>query len=81
MPAHERGMRMLAAEQAAMGAGIACSMVLRPAGLYGPERHPGRFGGQDPGGGGQAVNLVHPMMWWPPASCCWNRARMEMPTT
>ncbi|HDZ8882908.1 TPA: SDR family NAD(P)-dependent oxidoreductase [Aeromonas dhakensis] len=60
MPAHERGRRMLAAEQATMGAGIACSMVLRPAGLYGPERHPGRFlAGKILEGGGQAVNLVH----------------------
>ncbi|MEE9691251.1 NAD-dependent epimerase/dehydratase family protein [Aeromonas hydrophila] len=60
MPAHERGMRMLASEQAAMGAGIPCAMVLRPAGLYGPQRHPGRFlAGKTLEGGGQAVNLVH----------------------
>ena len=58
MPAHERGMRMLASEQAAMGAGIPCAMVLRPAGLYGPQRHPGRFlAGKTLEGGGQAVNL------------------------
>ncbi|MNZ92575.1 NAD dependent epimerase/dehydratase family protein [compost metagenome] len=59
-PAHARGERMLAAEQAVLGAGFACAMVLRPAGLYGPERHPGHFlAGKTVTGGGQAVNLVH----------------------
>ncbi|MDF2413170.1 SDR family oxidoreductase [Aeromonas sp. 1HA1] len=59
-PAHARGMRMLAAEQAVLDAGVECAMVLRPAGLYGPERHPGRFlAGKTLEGGGQAVNLVH----------------------
>ncbi|MEG0006676.1 MAG: NAD-dependent epimerase/dehydratase family protein [Aeromonas sp.] len=59
-PAHARGERMLAAEQAVLGAGFACALVLRPAGLYGPARHPGRFlAGKTLAGGGQAVNLVH----------------------
>ncbi|MGS3142314.1 NAD-dependent epimerase/dehydratase family protein [Aeromonas sanarellii] len=59
-PAHERGMRMRAAELAVLDAGFACAMVLRPAGLYGPDRHPGRFlAGKTLAGGGQAVNLVH----------------------
>lgn len=59
-PAHGRGERMLAAEQAVQGAGFDCTMVLRPAGLYGPGRHPGRFlAGKTLAGGGQAVNLVH----------------------
>lgn len=59
-PAHARGERMLAAEQAVQGAGFDCAMVLRPAGLYGPARHPGRFlAGKTLAGGGQAVNLVH----------------------
>lgn len=59
-PAHARGMRMLAAEQAVLATGFECAMVLRPAGLYGPERHPGRFlAGKTLEGGGQAVNLVH----------------------
>lgn len=59
-PAHARGARMLAAEQAVQGAGFACAMVLRPAGLYGPARHPGHFlAGKTLDGGGQAVNLVH----------------------
>ncbi|MCH7370587.1 NAD-dependent epimerase/dehydratase family protein [Aeromonas sp. MR16] len=59
-PAHARGMRMLAAEQGVLGAGFECAMVLRPAGLYGPDRHPGRFlAGKTLAGGAQAVNLVH----------------------
>ena len=59
-PAHERGERMLAAEHAVLQAGFECALVLRPAGLYGPERHPGRFlAGKTLAGGGQAVNLVH----------------------
>lgn len=59
-PAHERGERMLAAERVVLSAGFECAMVLRPAGLYGPERHPGRFlAGKTLAGGGQAVNLVH----------------------
>ncbi|MFQ2094156.1 NAD-dependent epimerase/dehydratase family protein [Aeromonas taiwanensis] len=59
-PSHERGARMRAAELAVLGGGFACAMILRPAGLYGPERHPGRFlAGKTLAGGGQAVNLVH----------------------
>ncbi|MGY3858383.1 NAD-dependent epimerase/dehydratase family protein [Aeromonas intestinalis] len=59
-PLHERGERMLAAERAVLAAGFECAMVLRPAGLYGPDRHPGRFlAGKTLAGGGQAVNLVH----------------------
>ncbi|MGY3942659.1 NAD-dependent epimerase/dehydratase family protein [Aeromonas tecta] len=59
-PAHARGARMLAAEQAVQAAGFECAMVLRPAGLYGPARHPGQFlAGKTLDGGDQAVNLVH----------------------
>ncbi|MFB0584814.1 NAD-dependent epimerase/dehydratase family protein [bacterium 19CA06SA08-2] len=59
-PGHARGERMLAAEQAVLTAGFECAMVLRPAGLYGPDRHPGRFlAGKTLDGGAQAVNLVH----------------------
>ena len=59
-PANARGERMRAAELAVQEGGFACAMVLRPAGLYGPDRHPGRFlAGKTLAGGGQAVNLVH----------------------
>ena len=59
-PASARGERMRAAELAVQEGGFACAMVLRPAGLYGPDRHPGRFlAGKTLAGGGQAVNLVH----------------------
>lgn len=59
-PRHARGERMLAAEQAVQAAGFECVMIVRPAGLYGPDRHPGRFlAGKTLEGGAQAVNLVH----------------------
>ena len=59
-PASARGERMRAAECAVQEGGFACAMVLRPTGLYGPDRHPGRFlAGKTLAGGGQAVNLVH----------------------
>lgn len=59
-PRHARGERMLAAEQAVQAAGFECVMIVRPSGLYGPDRHPGRFlAGKTLEGGGQAVNLVH----------------------
>ncbi|MGL5302505.1 MAG: NAD-dependent epimerase/dehydratase family protein [Aeromonas sp.] len=59
-PSHARGMRMLAAEQAVLAAGFEAVMIVRPAGLYGPDRHPGRFlAGKTLEGGAQAVNLVH----------------------
>ena len=59
-PAHARGERMLLAEQAVLHAGFPCAMILRPTGLYGPLRHPGRFlAGKTLDGGAQAVNLVH----------------------
>ncbi|QXC33647.1 NAD-dependent epimerase/dehydratase family protein [Aeromonas sp. FDAARGOS 1407] len=59
-PRHARGERMLAAEQAVQAAGFECVMIVRPSGLYGPDRHPGRFlAGKTLEGGAQAVNLVH----------------------
>lgn len=59
-PRHARGERMLAAEQAVLAAGFECVMIVRPSGLYGPDRHPGRFlAGKTLEGGAQAVNLVH----------------------
>lgn len=59
-PRHARGERMLAAEQAVKAAGFECVMIVRPSGLYGPDRHPGRFlAGKTLEGGAQAVNLVH----------------------
>lgn len=59
-PQTERGLRMLAAEQAVLAAGFERAVVIRPAGLYGPGRHPGRFlAGKTVSGGAQAVNLVH----------------------
>ena len=59
-PAHDRGLRMRAAELAVLEGHVDCAMILRPAGLYGPDRHPGRFlAGKTLAGGGQAVNLVH----------------------
>ncbi|MFQ2269117.1 NAD-dependent epimerase/dehydratase family protein [Aeromonas enteropelogenes] len=59
-PRHARGEWMLAAEQAVLAAGFECVMIVRPSGLYGPDRHPGRFlAGKTLEGGAQAVNLVH----------------------
>ncbi|WP_421189183.1 SDR family oxidoreductase [Aeromonas enteropelogenes] len=59
-PRHARGERMLAAEQAVLAAGFECVIIMRPSGLYGPDRHPGRFlAGKTLEGGAQAVNLVH----------------------
>ncbi|WP_439834243.1 NAD-dependent epimerase/dehydratase family protein [Aeromonas enteropelogenes] len=59
-PRHARGERMLAAELAVQAAGFECVMIVRPSGLYGPDRHPGRFlAGKTLEGGAQAVNLVH----------------------
>ncbi|UCA10449.1 NAD-dependent epimerase/dehydratase family protein [Aeromonas enteropelogenes] len=59
-PRYARGERMLAAEQAVQAAGFECVMIVRPSGLYGPDRHPGRFlAGKTLEGGAQAVNLVH----------------------
>lgn len=59
-PRSERGQRMLAAERAVLAAGIESALVVRPAGLYGPGRHPGRFlAGKTVSGAAQAVNLVH----------------------
>ncbi|UBO75384.1 NAD-dependent epimerase/dehydratase family protein [Aeromonas rivuli] len=59
-PHTERGLRMLAAERAVLAAGFDRAIVVRPAGLYGPGRHPGRFlAGKSVSGGAQAVNLVH----------------------
>lgn len=59
-PRHARGERMLAAEQAVQAAGFECVMIVRPSGLYGPDRHPGRFlAGKTLEGGALAVNLVH----------------------
>ncbi|PJG59970.1 NAD-dependent epimerase/dehydratase family protein [Aeromonas cavernicola] len=59
-PRHARGERMLAAEQAVLAAGFAQVIIVRPSGLYGPGRHPGRFlAGKTLDGGAQAVNLVH----------------------
>ncbi|MFQ1933274.1 NAD-dependent epimerase/dehydratase family protein [Aeromonas veronii] len=59
-PRHARGERMLAAEQAVLAAGFETVMIVRPSGLYGPDRHPGRFlAGKTLDGGEQSVNLVH----------------------
>ncbi|MGL6490825.1 NAD-dependent epimerase/dehydratase family protein [Aeromonas veronii] len=59
-PRHARGERMLAAEQAVLAAGFETVMIVRPSGLYGPDRHPGRFlAGKTLDGGAQSVNLVH----------------------
>ena len=59
-PRHARGERMLAAEQAVLAAGFEAVMIVRPSGLYGPDRHPGRFlAGKTLDGGAQSVNLVH----------------------
>ncbi|HHQ4517945.1 TPA: NAD-dependent epimerase/dehydratase family protein, partial [Aeromonas veronii] len=59
-PRHARGERMLAAEQAVLAAGFEVVMIVRPSGLYGPDRHPGRFlAGKTLDGGAQSVNLVH----------------------
>lgn len=59
-PRHARGERMLAAEQAVLTAGFEAVMIVRPSGLYGPDRHPGRFlAGKTLDGGAQSVNLVH----------------------
>lgn len=56
----ERAERLLAAEQMVWQSGIASVSVLRPAGLYGPGRHPGRFlAGKQTSGELSAVNLVH----------------------
>ncbi|ALP41974.1 NAD(P)H-binding protein [Aeromonas schubertii] len=56
----ERARRLRLAEQAARQCGIDSVTVLRPSGLYGPGRHPGRFlAGRASSGGGRAVNLVH----------------------
>jgi len=38
-PRHARGERMLAAEQAVLAAGFEAVMIVRPSGLYGPDRH------------------------------------------
>ncbi|ENY72833.1 NAD dependent epimerase/dehydratase family protein [Aeromonas diversa CDC 2478-85] len=55
-----RAQRLLGAEQAARQSGIARVTILRPSGLYGPDRHPGRFlAGRECSGGARAVNLVH----------------------
>ncbi len=59
-PETARGQQMLAAEQAVWHCGIPHISVLRPAGLYGPARYPGRFlAGKSSTLGGQGVNLVH----------------------
>ncbi len=59
-PRHARGERMLAAEQVVLAAGFEAVMIVRPSGLYGPDRHPGRFlAGKTLDGGAQSVNLVH----------------------
>ncbi|MGL5947846.1 MAG: 2-dehydropantoate 2-reductase N-terminal domain-containing protein [Aeromonas sp.] len=54
-----RAARLLAAERALLNAGFARAMVLRPAGLYGPARHPVYYlAGRQLSGGDEAVNLV-----------------------
>ena len=59
-PDTARGEQMLAAEQAVLHCGIGDITLLRPAGLYGPGRYPGRFlAGKTCAQGGQGVNLVH----------------------
>lgn len=59
-PDTPRGQEMLAAEQVVWQCGIAQISLLRPAGLFGPARYPGRFlAGKRSGQGGQGVNLVH----------------------
>ncbi|MGL4778637.1 MAG: SDR family NAD(P)-dependent oxidoreductase, partial [Aeromonas veronii] len=43
-----------------LAAGFEAVMIVRPSGLYGPDRHPGRFlAGKTLDGGAQSVNLVH----------------------
>lgn len=47
-------------EQYVQQAGFSCWHILRPAGLFGPGRYPGRFlSGKTLDGGGRVVNLVH----------------------
>jgi nucleoside-diphosphate-sugar epimerase len=55
-----RGERMARAEDLVRSAGFAHWAIVRPAGLFGPGRHPGRFlSGQSTDDGSTPVNLVH----------------------
>jgi nucleoside-diphosphate-sugar epimerase len=59
-PDSGRGERMLHAESLVCASGIPQWAILRPAGLFGPGRHPGRFlSGKATDDGRAPVNLVH----------------------
>lgn len=60
MPETAQAATLLQVEQCVQQAGFPCWNILRPSGLIGPGRYPGRFlSGKTLAGGGRVVNLVH----------------------
>ena len=60
MPETAQAATLVQVEQCVQQAGFLCWNILRPAGLIGPHRYPGRFlSGKTLDAGGRAVNLVH----------------------
>lgn len=60
MPETAQAVSLVQVEQFVQQAGFPFCTILRPSGLFGPGRYPGRFlSGKTLAGGGRVVNLVH----------------------
>lgn len=60
MPETAQAATLIQVEQLVQSAGFPCWHILRPSGLFGPGRYPGRFlSGKTLESGGRVVNLVH----------------------